>query len=168
MQLIQTLNPENVTAQEIAKFEIRTAVRAVVFDQKGNVGLINVTKLNYHKLPGGGVEPGEDLLTALKRECREELGCEIEVTAELGEIIEYRKIFNLTQNSPGFAAKVVGEKGKPAYTAEEADRGFEILWVSLPEALKFLASDQPQDLEAKLYIVPREKIFLSLLTELNQ
>ncbi|WP_131765433.1 (deoxy)nucleoside triphosphate pyrophosphohydrolase [Candidatus Protofrankia californiensis] len=38
------------------------------------------------EFPGGKVEPGEDEVTALVRECREELGVGIEVGAILGEV----------------------------------------------------------------------------------
>lgn len=38
------------------------------------------------EFPGGKVEPGEDEQAALVRECREELGVEIEVGAWLGEV----------------------------------------------------------------------------------
>ncbi|WP_250283609.1 MULTISPECIES: (deoxy)nucleoside triphosphate pyrophosphohydrolase [unclassified Frankia] len=38
------------------------------------------------EFPGGKVEPGEDEAAALVRECREELGVDIEVGALLGEV----------------------------------------------------------------------------------
>ncbi|WP_434055638.1 MAG: NUDIX domain-containing protein [Roseibium sp.] len=36
-------------------------------------------KGRYFTLPGGKQEPGEDLVTALKRECREEIGADVSV-----------------------------------------------------------------------------------------
>jgi 8-oxo-dGTP diphosphatase len=54
------------------------AVTAVVFDAAGRVLLVEDNRRGWEP-PGGQVELGEDLLTALEREVREEAGMEIEV-----------------------------------------------------------------------------------------
>ena len=167
MEIVKIINPENVSDQEADKFEVRTAVRAVVFDQNENIALLHVSKLNYYKLPGGGVETGEDLHTALKRECLEELGCNIEITGGLGQIIEYRKLFNQKQISPCYLARAVGNNQPPSFTSEEKENGFEIMWVSLDDAIKLLSSSKSSNSEATLYIVPRDKYFLELARNLN-
>lgn len=160
MKTIKILNPENASNNEVAKFRVREAVRAVVYDQDDNVAVLNVSKQNYHKLPGGGVEAGEDIATALKRECQEELGCDIEIVDEVGQILEYRKIFQLKQISPCYIARVVGSKGKPSFTVEEIEDGFQIKWLPLEQAIALLDSDKPLNDEGRLYIVPRDRIFL--------
>lgn len=160
MKVIKTLNPENAADDEVAKFSVREAVRAVVYDQDDNVAVLNVSKQNYHKLPGGGVEEGEDVDTALKRECQEELGCEIEIVGELGQIIEYRKMFHLKQISPCYLAKVVGKKEKPSFTEEEMKDDFQIKWLAIEKAIKLLDSDRPLNDEGRLYIVSRDRTFL--------
>lgn len=139
--------------------KIRQASRAVVFDVENNIALLAVTKHNYHKLPGGGVEEGEDFLEALKREALEEIGCEIAVNDELGKIIEYRDEYNLRQESFCYLAKLKGEKGKPDFTDEEIEDGFEILWTSLDDAIEILSKDEPNDYEGK-FIKIRDLCFL--------
>jgi ADP-ribose pyrophosphatase YjhB (NUDIX family) len=159
MKLIATINPENVPAAEAAKFTVREAARAIVYDQDGNVGLLHVAQNHYHKLPGGGLEADEDAPEALKRECREELGCDVEVYGEVGQAVEYRKKHSLHQISYCYLARVVGAKGEPAFTSAESAKGFHILWLPLEQARGLLASDQPTDY-AGGFIVARDLTFL--------
>lgn len=49
-----------------------------VTDAQGRVLLIRTTKAGW-ELPGGRVEPGEDLVEAAQREALEESGCAVEV-----------------------------------------------------------------------------------------
>jgi len=53
-------------------------VSSVVRDGIGHILLIKTAKAGW-ELPGGRVEPGEDFITALTREVREETGCAIDV-----------------------------------------------------------------------------------------
>ncbi|MGF1530327.1 MAG: NUDIX domain-containing protein [Puniceicoccaceae bacterium] len=113
----------------------------------------------FHILPGGGQNHGETLKESLGRECREELGCEIEV-GELCYVREYiggnHKFSNFHQDfhqlEVVFKAKLLGEPNESAAT--ETDRkqvGIE--WISfenlrskrfLPEALiSILTSRHP-------------------------
>lgn len=162
MKLIKLINPENVSEEEVANYRVREASRAVVSDSEGTIALLHVTKENYYKLPGGGLEDGEDKTLALNRECLEEIGCKIEVLGEVGTTIEYRKMFELKQTSYCYMAKVVGEKGKTDFTKKEIEKGFEVIWLPYNEAMKALKESIATSKEGRLYIVPRD---IALLEE---
>lgn len=62
---------------------VRTANKAIIRDEAGRL-LVNAmvdraTGAPYYLPPGGGQEWGEDRIEGLKRECREEIGCDVEV-----------------------------------------------------------------------------------------
>ncbi len=159
MKFIKTIQFKDLRIEDTDKFKIRRAARAVVFDNNKNIGILYVSKYNYHKLPGGGLEGDEAIEGALKRECLEEIGCSTEIFGELGEIIEYRDKWSLKQHSYCYLANVVGEKGSPNFTEKEIDNGFEIKWVSLQEAIKLLENDKPEDYEGG-FIQIRDSSFL--------
>ncbi len=155
MKSLPLLNPENVSEEEAAMYKVRDAARAIVIDDVRMVALLHATKYNYYKLPGGGIEEGKDKLAALKRECREEIGCEIEVTGEVASLTEYRKQLSLNQTSYCYMAHVVGTKGQPTLETEEIEHGMETLWVSLPEARRLVRSSSLNVYEAS-YMVARD------------
>lgn len=53
---------KNLRAEDIQNFKVRKAARAIVFDKDKNIGILFVANHNYHKLPGGGIEDGEDVM----------------------------------------------------------------------------------------------------------
>lgn len=60
------------------KLTFRPSVYAIIVND-GNVLLLNTTHTGTYSLPGGGIEIGEPIEDALKREVREETGLEIEI-----------------------------------------------------------------------------------------
>lgn len=160
MKLLKLINPENVSEEEVKNYKIREAARAIVFDKEGNIALLYVSKANYYKLPGGGIDEGEDKKSALLRECQEEIGCDVEVVSEIGSIIEYRKIQNLKQTSYCYLAKVKGNKGTPDFTESEIGAGFKQVWLSYNDSLNAMRNGKPPHVEGKSYIKPRDTTFL--------
>jgi ADP-ribose pyrophosphatase YjhB (NUDIX family) len=167
MTLLKTINPEKVEESDISDWEYRQAARAVAFDKEGRIGLLNVKNHNYYKLPGGGIEKGEDIKTALNRECEEELGVEVEVLKEIGSIIEYRKRFKVKQISYCFMAKTNSEKKAPNFTDKEKNYGFEAVWVEPKEALKLLNLKRTTDYEGG-FIGERDVCFLANALEVKE
>ncbi len=142
------------------RYKLRKAARAVVFDDERRIALLYVARDGYHKLPGGGVEKGERLLAALEREVLEETGCRIEVRRlEVGASVEYRDSHETLQLSYCFLADLVGSPGPTAFTDQEKQRGFELEWMRLPDAIAALEKDNPRDYVGH-FIRRRDLLFL--------
>ena len=156
MILLKTI--KDIKYSRNVEWKKRDAARAVLFDEHKLIPLLYVAKQKYHKLPGGGVYKNEDTKHALIREVNEEVGSEIEITDELGKIIEYRSEWNLKQTSYCYLGKIV-RKGKPKFTKEERNNGFELKWVSLEEAIEKVTNDTTSDYEG-VFIQQRDLTFL--------
>ncbi|MDD2657600.1 MAG: NUDIX domain-containing protein [Candidatus Pacebacteria bacterium] len=160
MKLLKLINPENASEEEVSTYPVREASRAVVVDEDGHVALLHATRENYFKLPGGGIEAGEDKMRALKRECQEEIGCDITIVGEIGSTIEYRKTLHLKQIPYCYFAKVKGKKGTPNPDEGEKAAGFVPVWLPYDDALRSIGEDEVPDLEKSKYILPRDYALL--------
>jgi len=157
MKLLRFIKDKELPADE-STLEIREASRAILFDEHRSIPILFASNHNFHKLPGGGIETGESRTVSLVREVMEEVGSEIEVTGEVGEIIEYRSQFNLKQTSYCYLGKITS-KGTPSFTEEELSDGFKLEWLSIDEAISKVMNDHPTDYEGP-FIQERDLLFL--------
>lgn len=78
----------------------RQIVRAIVVDDAGNYYFVRAVRddefgaATLIETSGGGVEPGEDLNEAIRRELLEELGARVEVLAEIGVVSDYYNLIH--------------------------------------------------------------------------
>ncbi len=157
MELLKEIKDTEFPEDE-SNLKIREASRAVLFDENSLVPLLFVSKDNYHKLPGGGIDEGEDQAKALIRECVEEIGSEIEVNGEVGKIVEFRSKWDLKQISYCYHGKIIS-KGEPNFTEKELSQGFKIIWLSLKDAISKIKNDKPESYEGS-FIQKRDLVFL--------
>lgn len=121
----------------------KTAVRGVILDQENKVAIIYSPKEHYYKLPGGWVEEGESVDIALQRECKEEIGVDIEKQLSIGTVVEQNTAGEILQKNIGYCAHVVGEKWTNALTDVEQERKFEVQRKDIHEAIDLMTKNSP-------------------------
>lgn len=78
----------------------RNIARAIVYDRNGQFYFVRARrdddfgKATLIETAGGGVEEGEDLLAAIKRELKEELGANVEVICRIGVVSDYYNLIH--------------------------------------------------------------------------
>lgn len=150
MRLIGTITDEDIFGKRTrAKIlQERSASRAIMLKGE-DIALLWLSKHSYHKLPGGGIEKGEDSRKALNRELLEETGWEAKVRGELGITIEIRARYGLRQVSYTYLADAIRKVSVPRFTPKEMSKGFELRWINIYDAYKIMQNETPKDYEGK-------------------
>lgn len=96
----------------------RNIARAIVYDESGQFYFVRAVrddifgKATLIETSGGGVENGEDLISAVKRELKEELGVQVEVICKIGVVSDYYNLIHRHNINNYFLCKAesFGEK----------------------------------------------------------
>ena len=114
----------------------RIIVRAIVIDDAGNFYFVRADrdddfgKCVVIETSGGGVEDGEELEAAVKRELLEELGAEVEVITEIGTVSDYYNLIHRHNINHYYLCRVIS-LGEKHLTEDEANR-FHLSTLVLP------------------------------------
>lgn len=109
-------------------YKDRPTVKAVIVNEKDEVLLF------AGGLPGGGVEDGETNEQALKRELMEEVGAEVEIVRELGNVITYRDVIKKKYIFTGYECRLISQIN-PSTTIDH-EIGKTATWKKRSEAIK--------------------------------
>lgn len=135
------------------KYKTRNAVRAIIFNDNNEIALLYLATEDFYKLPGGGIDEGEDKMTALKREVLEELGIKIKDIDEIGKIISYRNEIKTIQYDYCYKAGFLKKIHDPKYTDFEKQFDFRVEWVKPSEAIKLFNDHKGKDYFGKMFNV---------------
>lgn len=90
----------------------RDIARAIVIDDDGYFHFVRVErdddfgKATIIETAGGGVEPEENLDTAIKRELKEELGVEVDVLCKIGVVSDFYNLIHRHNINNYFLCKI--------------------------------------------------------------
>ena len=114
----------------------RNIVRAIVVDDNNNFYFVRADrdddfgKCAVIETSGGGVEDGEELEAAIKRELLEELGAEVEIITKIGTVSDYYNLIHRHNINNYYLCRVIS-LGETNLTEDEANR-FHLSTLILP------------------------------------
>ena len=105
----------------------RQIARAILFDDDGLLHFIRASRddgfgcSTLIETSGGGVENGEDLTVAIKRELKEELGAEVEIVEKIGVVSDYYNLIHRHNINNYYLCRLLSI-GESAMTEDEKER----------------------------------------------
>ena len=108
-----------------------------MFDDEDEIYVVKTEKYGYIQLPGGGIEDGESIMEALRRETEEKTGLLIDSIEPIGFTLERREDIRNTHSwardiSHVFRALPSKEVGTH-YMEDEKAEEFKPIWISLDD-----------------------------------
>ena len=148
---------------------VRPSVRAVI--RRGErIAMVYSRKYDYYKFPGGGIEQGEDHISALVREVGEETGLSVipESVRDFGLVIrinssnkEPETIFS--QENYYYLCETEDRAGEQSLDAYEDEEGFCLRYILPQEGMEVNRTHDHQGYDDAL--IEREAGVLELLAE---
>lgn len=103
----------------------RLSIKCLVHNDKGEVLVVKETGRTYWDLPGGGMDHGEDIKTAIAREMKEEVNLEGAFTYKIIDVDEPAYL----QNHDFWQVRLIFEVYPESLTFSAGDEGDEIAFV---------------------------------------
>lgn len=142
MKQIIELNDRMLLGQDgRSKKPPRLTARGIVVNSSGLYAVMYSETFDLYSLPGGGIEDGEDIISALRREVFEETGCTCDEIRELGIVAENRGQQDYTQKSYYYVVRTnsVPDRCKTHLTDAEQENKTTVQWHTLEDAMKLIA-----------------------------
>ena len=131
---------ERGVKEEPKEYQHRETVRAIVINEKGQIGLVTNDVHHLYTLSGGGAD-NDDLEKEIIRECEEEIHQRVEVMEIIGKTKEFRNRDAKEYTTTCFLVKAVGEVGNDTRTEDERNNGLRVEWIE-KEKVKDIFQDQ--------------------------
>lgn len=122
-------------------------IKAIIINDAGEMLLVRETRHNtaYWDVPGGRVEPGEDFMTTLSRELREEIAVDFRGTPTHFATVLSNKQVPTKNGAVSLVLVVYSVRLAAGSKPEPNENGIELQWLSCAKAATLLADKYPED-----------------------
>ena len=169
MKLLKELTHPELTSRN-GRVLRRHAARGIVL-RGDQILLLFTERYNDFSLPGGGIDEGEDIILALKRELEEETGArDIQVKEHYGFIEEYRPHWKpqfdlMHMTSHFFLCDVAPKLADSRMESYEVANGMKPVWVSVSEAVNHNRQVMVRQEETMGQSIQRETFMLEKIAD---
>lgn len=177
MQLLKTafhpdVSPTDISESSTLTVYTRRSARGIICRGE-DILLLYTARYDDYSLPGGGIDEGEDNITGLKRELKEETGGQgVRNVVEFGRYEEYRPWYKSDADiihiiSYCYLCDIDEELGATSYEDYEINNGMKALWVNIHEAIAHnenVIANSPK----KGLSIQRETFLLKEIIKLNK
>lgn len=143
-----------------SKAKPRITARAILQSINGLFALMYSGDFDFYSFPGGGVEKGEDIIDALKREVKEETGCNCSSIMEIGYVRENRAYCDYTQISNYYFVKTDDFTLKPEFTELERVNRTSVGWYDLSDVIRLIETPVNRSAQIK-FLQARDMVALN-------
>lgn len=127
----------------------RLTARAILKNSEGKYAVMYARDFCLYSLPGGGIEEGETVEDALKREILEETGCTCDRIEALGYVEENRAHQDYTTISCYYVVTTDCTQQALMLTEDEKKHGTTVCWLSFPEVYHCIADIEHPTIQRK-------------------
>ena len=150
---MQTIGPKFGNKLDGIEYINRPGAYAVIVSHDRQIAVIEAD--NGYYLPGGGIDPDETPIEALKRELLEETGYQVNVMAELGTALEYIHASREGKYYQIRSSFFLVELGSRTGTGMERDH--RLIWISLEQASRLLVR------ESQVWAILKKRLYFGNL-----
>jgi 8-oxo-dGTP pyrophosphatase MutT (NUDIX family) len=167
-KVIKKINDSDIWLSfESFESKMHYAWKAIVIDHEHNIAIIHSKKYWWYELPWWHIDPWEDEIKAVIRECKEEIWCDVTIQQKIWIIIEERYWEKYKKTSHYFLCNIIGEKGLPQLMESEIDEDLETLWISIDTLKSIFNTDDSNNIERR-FVQMRDKYVIERFLETQQ
>ncbi|MGM9549013.1 MAG: NUDIX hydrolase [Faecousia sp.] len=156
MKLLKVITDREILGRPgMSQAKLRLTARAIVVNRSRRIAVMYAGRFSLYSLVGGGIEEGEDVLTALRREVGEETGCTCDQIVELGTVEENRGSCDYTQISYYHVVYTDSDVLSPNLTDGEKQNDTTVQWHSFEDAYRLIASPRYSTVQ-RMYLQARD------------